>query len=93
MPKTGTENHSSGTTTVTTEIDGVRSTVTKPLIANVYKGDLLAKTAYKQHKVWNPNTNAFLTVTMTGNEAQDASLLAAAFVTAGVTNSNLISTT
>jgi hypothetical protein len=93
MPKQVTETHAGGTSTIVTEIDGVRSTVTKPTIANVFIGDNLAKTAYRQHKIFNPATQAYVTVNMTGNQAQDAALLAAALVTTGTPTNSVISST
>lgn len=95
MPKTVTEtfNPATGNVTQTTEIDGVRTVVTKPAIQNVLRGDLLAKTYYRQTKVWNPATQAFVTVNRTGNEAQDAALLAAAFVTAGAGSTSIVQST
>lgn len=88
-----TENHASGTSTITTEVNGVRTVVTKNILPNVYRGDLLAKIAYKTQKIWNPATGAYVTVTMTGNQAQDAAALAAAFVTTGTLTNSVIAQT
>lgn len=88
-----TENHSGGQSVITTEVNGVRTVVTKNLLPNVYRGDLLAKIAYRTQKIWNPATNAYVTVTMTGNQAQDAAALALAFVTTGTLTNSVIAQT
>ena len=93
MPKQVTQSTVGGVTTITTDIDGVRTIVAKPQIHAVVNGDIVAKTAYKLHRIWNPSTQAYISVTTTGNEAQDAQLLAAAFVTAGVRTDLIISST
>ncbi len=93
--KTVTEvrNPSTGTISRTVETDGVRTTVTAGGAEHTNKAASQNFSRYSTQKVWNPATSTYITVTMTGNEAQDEVLMAAAFNTAGSQSKSLISQT
>ena len=91
--KTVTRILSGGTMTTTSELAGVRTTTAVPALKETVLAVDLVKSSYRTHKVWNPATQAYISVNMTGNEAQDAQMMAAAFATAGERSNSVISST
>lgn len=93
MPKTVTQTTTSdGSITKVVDVNGVKTATT---VGNTFdqRRANSARLDYATHKIWNPATSAFITVTMTGNEAVDVAAIAAAHRTAGARSNLVISST